>query len=198
MNPLGREFYQRPDVVQIARELLGKVLHTRIGEDLTSGIITEVEAYKAPEDKASHAYGGRRTKRTETMYKDGGRAYVYLCYGIHHLVNVVTGPSDVAHAVLIRSVQPLKGTEVMLARRGKSRVDPLLTAGPGRLSEALGIDRNLDGDSLINEEKIWITEGIHVEDRLITASPRVGIDYAEEWVDKPWRFTIKGNQWVSG
>ena len=198
MKPLGREFYCRSDVVQVARELLGKVLNTRIGGALTSGIITEVEAYKAPEDKASHAYGGRRTKRTQTMYKEGGCAYVYLCYGIHHLVNVVTGPQNMAHAVLIRSVQPLQGQEVMLKRWKKVRVDPLLTAGPGRLSVALGIDRNLDGYDLLQDKTIWISEGIHMDESLIISSPRIGIDYAEEWVDKPWRFTIKGNQWVSG
>ena len=144
---LPESFYNRKDVVKIARELLGKILVTEFGVR-TSGIIVETEAYAGITDKASHAYGGRRTGRTEVMYSPGGTAYVYLCYGIHHLFNVVTNIEGIPHAVLIRAIEPVEGIETMLERRGKTKLSPSLTAGPGALSQALGISTALTGTSL--------------------------------------------------
>ena len=139
MSKLQADFYQREDDLLISRELLGKVLYTNFHGELTSGIIVETEAYAGTTDKASHAYGGRRTKRTKIMYSPGGYAYVYLCYGIHHLFNIVTNKENIPHAVLIRAIQPRDGIEIMLQRRNKKKVDHSLTSGPGSLTRALGI-----------------------------------------------------------
>lgn len=138
---LPTSFFSHLDVVQIARDLLGKVLVTNLEGGYTSGLITETEAYRAPDDRACHAYNNRRTPRTETMFGPPGTSYVYLCYGIHELFNVITGPKDTAHAVLIRAVQPIDGVDIMLARRGLSKIEKRLTSGPGTLSKALGITR---------------------------------------------------------
>ena len=197
---LEKDFYQRLDVTNIARELLGKLLVTHLEGSLTSGIIVETEAYRAPEDKASHAYNGRRTTRTETMYLQGGHSYVYLCYGIHHLFNVVTGPNDVAHAVLIRAIEPIEGAEVMIGRRSMQRAIPRLTSGPGSMSKAMGIDMDLNALDLTNDNSpVWIESGnretINTFD--IIESPRVGVDYAEECASWPWRYRIRGNRWTS-
>lgn len=198
-NRLPRDFYLDSDVVSIAQSLLGKVLFSNIDGQYTSGIIVETEAYKAPEDKASHAYNNRRTARTETMFGLPGRSYIYLCYGIHHLFNVVTGPAETAHAVLIRAVEPLEGVDVMLKRRKMSTVGQRLTAGPGSLSVALGLHRLLDGTDLTKKgSPIGISEGQrNLNEKGIVASPRVGVAYAEECALWPWRFRVKGNQWTS-
>jgi DNA-3-methyladenine glycosylase len=139
MAKLKRSFYTRDNVVAVARELLGKFLITRIDGVLTSGMITETEAYGGISDRASHAYNGRRTNRTEIMFAEGGTAYVYLCYGIHHLFNVVTHKKDTPHAILIRAIEPVEGIDIMVERRKKERLDFSLTSGPGALSQALGI-----------------------------------------------------------
>ena len=196
---LPRSFYTHADVVAISKELLGKVLCTRIDGELTSGIIVETEAYHGPEDKASHAYGGRRTARTEIMYARGGTAYIYLCYGIHHLFNVVTATKDVPHAILIRAVEPLEGIDLMLERRSMTSLHPRLTAGPGALSVALGIHTGWSGTDLLHKNSpIWIEDrAITVTSKQIIASHRVGVSYAGEWAQMPWRFRIKGNSWVS-
>lgn len=195
--PLPTSFYIREDVTLIARELLGKVLVTNIEGVLTSGIIVETEAYAGVADKASHAWAGRRTNRTATMYCEGGVAYVYLCYGIHHLFNVVTHMANVPHAVLIRGVEPLVGLETMLQRRRKSRVDYTLTAGPGALSEAFGIKTKHTNCSLQGPE-------IYIENQLINIPPgeivvgtRVGVAYAAEDALLPYRFSVRGNKYVS-
>lgn len=188
---LSRDFYTGEDAVQIARNLLGKVLFTNIKNKLTAGIITETEAYMGVIDKASHAYGGRRTGRTETMYQQGGTAYVYLCYGIHSLFNVVTAKKDVPHAVLVRAVKPYKGVDVMLKRRGLEKITPLAFVGPGKVSQALGIDYSLTGISLM-EKKIWIEDhGFTVADSSIQAGPRIGVDYAAGDALLPYRFIAK-------
>ena len=135
---LASIFYRRSDVVGISRDLLGKVLCTKIDGVLTEAVITETEAYAGEIDRASHAYGGRRTNRTEPMYGAGGVAYVYLCYGIHHLFNVVTGSAGTPHAVLVRAGAPLTGVEEMLVRRGRSAPDKALMGGPGTFAQALG------------------------------------------------------------
>lgn len=195
---LPLSFYRQTDVVALAQQLIGNVLCTRIDEaPLTSGIITETEAYCGHNDKASHAYGGRRTARTETMYQSGGIGYVYLCYGIHHLFNVVTNKADQADAVLIRAIKPVEGKERMLKRRKSEKVTPSLTAGPGRLTQALGITTHLDGIDL-SGNTIWISDSEEAlaKERIAT-SPRIGVDYAEEDANLPWRFYISNSKWVS-
>ena len=197
MSKLTMEFYQREDVLLISRELLGKVLCTNFHGKLTSGIIVETEAYAGVTDKASHAYGGRRTKRTETMYAKGGSAYVYLCYGIHHLFNIVTNKENIPHAVLIRAIQPRDGIEIMLQRRNKKKVDQSLTAGPGSLTRALGITVKDSGTFLMNN-LIWLEDqNINYSNQDILSTPRVGVQYAEKDAQNPWRFQVENSPWVS-
>ena len=194
---LSKEFYRREGVVTIAQEILGKVLVTNIDGEVTSGIITETEAYAGVTDKASHAYGGRRTNRTEIMYHDGGTAYVYLCYGIHHLFNVVTNVEGMPHAVLIRAIEPLEGIPIMLQRRNKEKLDVSLTAGPGAMSQALGITTQYTGVKL-DESFISIEDrGIVINGKDIEARTRVGVAYAKEDALLPYRFSIRGNRYVS-
>lgn len=191
---LQKDFYLRNDVVGISRELLGKVLCTKTNGGLTKSIITETEAYAGEVDKASHAYGGKRTKRTEPMFGEGGTAYVYLCYGIHHLFNVVTNKAGTPHAVLIRAGKPLAGTDLMLKRRKKTAIDKSLLGGPGSLARALGITTESTGTSLIGGS-IWIEDhGIVIDDDSVTAGPRVGVDYAGADAELPYRFIAKGVQ----
>lgn len=194
---LSREFYERDDVVTIAKELLGKCLYTQFDNKVTAGIIVETEAYMAPNDKASHAFNNKRTARTEIFYGKGGFSYVYLCYGIHHLFNVVTNKTDIPHAILVRAIEPVEGLSIMASRRQKAQTDYTLTAGPGALSMALGISKIHNGIDLL-ENKIWIEDSnIRYASCQIQKGPRVGIDYAEEWADKPFRFKIKDNPWTS-
>ena len=187
---LVTEFYLRDDVVAISRELLGKVLCTNINGVRTEAIITETEAYAGIADKASHAFGDRRTKRTEPMYGPGGTAYVYLCYGIHHLFNVVTNVKGVPHAVLVRAGKPVEGLDVILLRRNRTRVDKTLMGGPGTVSQALGIKTDMTGTSL-HGRRIWIEDrGMTVPDKDISIGPRVGVDYAQEDAARPYRFSL--------
>lgn len=190
-------FYERKDVVKIARELLGKVLVTRFNGELTSGMIVETEAYAGAIDKASHAYGNRRTNRTEIMYAHGGVAYVYLCYGIHHLFNVVTNIRDTPHAILIRAIEPLEGIDVMLERRKKEKLQPILTAGPGAMSMALGIETRYSGLSLQGPEIAIEDRGIKIAAKNIVAGTRVGVAYAQDDAMLPYRFSVKDNPYVS-
>lgn len=192
---LDRDFYQRDDVVEISRELLGKVLVTRVGGVFTSGIIVETEAYSWRE-RGSHAYGAKHTPRTSVMFRAGGHAYVYLCYGMHHLFNVVTNREGVAEAVLVRALEPLEGIPAMMARRGGKVRFNHLTSGPGKLTRSLGIDRTLNG-KLLSDNEIWIEEGRRLSAGQVEVSRRIGIDYAGEDALLPWRFTVKGNPWVS-
>jgi DNA-3-methyladenine glycosylase len=194
---LSREFYVREDVVEISTELLGKVLCTRIDGELTKLIITETEAYAGVTDRASHAYGNRRTRRTEPMFRQGGTAYVYLCYGLHHLFNVVTNKTDIPHAILVRAGISMSGTEVMLRRRNKKKEDKTLLAGPGSLAQALGITTEHTGTSLVGRQ-IWIEDrGINIDDESILIGPRVGIDYAGDDAELPYRFRADIGQPVS-
>lgn len=186
---LDTSFYARSDVVQVARDLLGKVLCSDIDGRRTCAIISETEAYAGLTDRASHAYGGRRTKRTETLYRRGGVAYVYLCYGIHHLFNVVTSIEDDPKAVLVRAATPLDGIKEMLLRRDKARLDRTLLAGPGSLGRALGISTRFTGTAL-DGNSLWIEDrGIEVPVADISAGPRIGVDYAGEDAALPYRFT---------
>jgi len=197
MSKLSADFYQRDDVLLISRELLGKVLCTNFYNKLTSGIIVETEAYGGITDKASHAYGGRRTKRTETMYAKGGSAYVYLCYGIHHLFNIVTSKENTPHAVLIRAIQPRDGIEIMLQRRNKKKIDHTLTSGPGSLTRALGITVKNSGTFLM-DNLIWLEDqNINYTNQDILATPRVGVQYAGKDAQNPWRFQVENSPWVS-
>lgn len=194
---LPASFYTRPDVVQLAQELVGKYLYTNIDGVLTGGKIVETEAYSGDNDKACHAHLGRRTQRTEIMYQQGGVAYVYLVYGMYNLFNIITNVAGKADAVLIRAIEPEEGIEEMLLRRNMASIKPNLTAGPGVLSIALGINRNLYGADLTGNV-IWIEDkGNKVPAASIAAGPRIGIDYAGEDANLPWRFWLKENKWVS-
>lgn len=193
-KPLPQSFYLRDDVVSVARDLLGKVLCTDIGGARTSVVITETEAYAGVADKASHAWGDRRTRRTEPMYGPGGIAYVYLCYGIHHLFNVVTSERGVPHAVLVRAGEVHSGLPTMLERRGKPSPDRTLLAGPGSLARALGITTALTGSSLLGGP-VWIEDhGPHIDAAGIVVGPRVGIDYAGEDASRPYRFRLRNRE----
>ncbi len=190
---LPRSFYQRSDVVQIAKDLLGKVLITQVEGVLTAGKIVETEAYCGRNDKACHA-NGKRTPRTEIMYRSGGHAYVYLCYGIHHLFNVVTNVEGLADAVLIRALEPLQGFDAMNERRNYTNAK--LASGPGTLSQAMGIKVHMTGEDLCDDQ-IWIAGRSKPEPIKILADTRIGVEYAEEDALKPWRFVIAGNKFVS-
>ncbi|MEM9888819.1 MAG: DNA-3-methyladenine glycosylase [Bacteroidota bacterium] len=199
MQKLPLDFYLQTDVVQNAKALLGKLLVTNFNQQKTVGRIVETEAYRAPDDKACHAYGNKRTKRTSVMFMQGGTAYITLCYGIHHLFNVVTAPEGMAQAVLIRAIEPIEGLNYMLERRKMQQPERRLTAGPGALSQAMAITTNYHGSSLVKENSlIYLAEdGTFYKKEDILASSRVGIAYAEEWVDQPWRFRVKASQWTS-
>jgi len=198
MKKIQLEFYRREDVLQIAEELLGKLLVTNKGGVITSGRIVECEAYAGAPDRASHAFGGRKTNRNKVMYEEGGVAYVYLCYGIHHLFNVVTHRTDIPHAILIRSVEPVKGIEEMLYRTGKKQRDHSLTRGPGNVSKALGIYTTDSGVSLSGKTIFLADDGFVYSKMEVFASPRIGVDYAGKDAFLPYRFYIKGNPFVSG
>jgi len=198
MKKLDAGFYNRPDVVKIAKELIGKIIVTKFGNVVTSGRIVEIEAYAGEIDKASHAWGGRRTGRTEVMYNHGGTAYVYLCYGIHHLFNVVTNQQGIPHAILIRAIEPLSGIETMLQRTGKKKPDYTLTKGPGNVSKALGIFTRHTGLSLLGNEIFIAADDMKVQKKDILATARIGVDYAGKDAALLYRFILKGNPYVSG
>ncbi|MBA2368300.1 MAG: DNA-3-methyladenine glycosylase [Candidatus Protochlamydia sp.] len=196
-DKLSLSFYQQDDVVELSQLLIGKVLVSYIDNRLTSGIIVETEAYRAPDDRASHAYGMRRTKRNQMMYEAGGYAYVYLCYGIHPLLNIVTNKEGMPHAILIRAIEPINGIDTMLERRKLSKLERRLTAGPGAAARALGITMDHNGLPLTGS-RLWIQEGLkEILPENIIASPRVGIDYAKEDALLPWRFRLKASPWTS-
>lgn len=183
-------YYQSEDVVALAKNLLGKVIVTRINNKLTSGIITETEAYAGVRDKASHAYGGRRTKRTEVMFQCGGYSYVYLCYGVHYLFNVVTGPVNQPHAVLIRGIYPESGQDIMSTRLNKPVINEKHTNGPGKLSKALGITKLLN-NKLLTSEEVWLEDqNIIVDKAKIFTGERIGVSYADEDAKLPYRFVL--------
>ena len=197
MNPLPLAYYQHHDVVHLAKDVIGKKICSHIDGQFTSAIITETEAYCGRNDKACHANNEKRTKRTEVMFQEGGKAYVYLCYGIHNLFNITTNINGLADAILVRAVKPLEGKEIMLQRRNKNLFDKTLTSGPGVLSKALGIDRTLYGAKLTGPH-IWLEESPEIikHDQIIETT-RIGVDYAEEDAKRPWRFYLKNSEWVS-
>lgn len=194
---VARSFYERDNVVQIAQDLLGKVLCTNINGVYTSGIIVETEAYNGRTDKACHSHIHGKTDRTKIMFGEAGFAYVYLCYGIHHLFNVVTNKSGLADAVLIRGVEPLEGIKHILSRRNKTKIERSVGGGPGIVSQALGISTSNYGLDLLGNV-IWIEDrDIVISKSKIISSPRVGVDYAGEDAKLPWRFRIKENRFTS-
>lgn len=192
---LDAAFYRRHDVVRVAMDLLGKYLVTYIDGQRTVGMITETEAYRGPDDRACHAWNNRCTPRTRVMFEAGGLAYVYLCYGIHHLFNVVTGDEQMPHAVLIRAIEPVENIALMLARRGMKTVTPKLCSGPGTLTQALGIHSRMSGTSLLEADSpIWLEDaGIKIQPEDIIIGPRIGVDYAGVDAQRPWRF--RGSSW---
>ena len=198
LHRLGHSFYDRKDVTAIAKDLLGKVLVTTFNGIITSGRIVETEAYAGAGDKASHAYGNRRTARTEVMFGNPGTAYVYLCYGIHHLFNVVTNKKEIPHAILIRAVEPLLGIDQMLERTGKLKLDYTLTKGPGNVSRALGIFTLHTGLSLLSDELYIADDGFKLKADQVFVFPRIGVDYAQEDSLLPYRYVVKDNPYVSG
>lgn len=192
LEKLGRSFYERPEVVEVAKDLLGKILVTQVGDVVTAGMIVETEAYCGRGDKACHA-NNKRTPRTEVMYQRGGTAYVYLCYGIHHMMNVVTNRKGYADAVLIRAIEPVAGIVAMKNRR--QHPQSKLTSGPGTLSQALGIQTSMSGSDLLGDE-IWIAKSLSTDRVEIVSDTRIGVDYAEEDALLPWRFVVKDNKFV--
>jgi DNA-3-methyladenine glycosylase len=194
---LTEQYYLGNDVVAISKNLLGKYLFTCIDGVTTGGYIVETEAYNGIIDKASHSYGNRITPRTKTMFMQGGIAYVYLCYGIHEMFNIVTSVEGQPHAILIRAVHPTEGLEAMQVRRNMPVVKPTITAGPGSVAKALGISRNINAISL-QSDTLWIEDrGLNFTDEQITSGPRIGVSYAAKDASLPYRFYVKGDVYVS-
>jgi DNA-3-methyladenine glycosylase len=194
---LAKAWYLNNDVVALSKNLLGKYLFTCIDNLITGGYIVETEAYNGVIDKASHAFGNRLSSRTKTMYMQGGVAYVYLCYGIHEMFNIVTSVEGQPHAILVRAIQPTDGLDIMMARRNMSIIKPNITAGPGSVAKALGISRSINAFSL-QSDTIWIEDrGLTFPDKIIAAVPRIGVSYAAEDALLPYRFYVKGNPYVS-
>lgn len=198
MKKVSLSFYKRKEVVTIARELLGKIIVTRFEGQLTSGKIVETEAYAGVTDKASHSYAGKRTAKNEHMYWPAGTAYVYICYGMHHMLNIVTNDKEIPEAVLIRAIEPLEGTQTMLQRTGKIKPDKTLTRGPGNVGKALGIFKHHSGLHLLDEEIYLLDDGKKIPDEQIGISKRIGVESAGSDALLPYRFYIKGNPYVSG
>jgi DNA-3-methyladenine glycosylase len=198
MKKLPLSFYKSDNVLQIAQALLGKILVTKWEGVVTAGRIVETEAYNGVIDKASHASGGRRTARNEVMYAAGGIVYVYLCYGIHYLFNVVTNRREIPHAILIRAVEPVKGITAMEQRTGKKMPDYSITKGPGNVAKALGLHIAHSGQSLGSRQIFIADDGCTYSRDEWATSPRIGVDYAGKDALLPYRFYVKGNLYVSG
>lgn len=198
MRKPGSNFYLQADVVAVARALLGKILVTEFGGRRTSARIVETEAYVAFTDRASHSFAGKRTPRNEHMYGRGGISYVYICYGMHHLVNVVTNRNGIPDAVLIRGAEPLEGMELMLSRVPPTQTIRNLTRGPGNLSRALGITKSHSGYDLRGDQLFIMDDGMQFPATLIAASPRIGVESAGADALLPYRFYVRGNPYVSG
>ena len=191
MEKLQKSYFLQKDVVFLAKDLLGKHIFTCIDGQISGGIISETEAYVAEIDKASHAYHHRKTKRNEMMYHEGGVIYMYLCYGMHHMLNIVTNEDEIADAILIRGIIPTHGEELILRRTGKSHITPAITSGPGKVSKALGLTV-ADNGTPLDSEKIWIEDrGEVIPEEEILITPRIGVDYAGEDAKLPYRFVLK-------
>lgn len=197
MKKLPLSFYDRKDVVKIAEELLGKILVTKFDE-VTSGRIVETEAYIGIADRASHSFGNRRTARNEIMYSSAGMAYVYICYGMHQMFNIVTNAKNVPDAILIRAVEPLKGIDIMAKRTGKNPTDKTITRGPGNVAKALGINKHHSGLFLLDESIFLLDDAYEIKKEKLGISKRIGVEGAGADASLPYRFYEKGNLYVSG
>ncbi len=197
MKKLPIQFYERNDVVIIANELIGKIVVTVFEGLTTAGRIVETEAYIGLIDKASHSFGGKRTARNEHMYAAAGTAYVYICYGMHHLFNVVTNKKDIPDAILIRAVEPMLGVDLMLKRTGKIKSDNSLTKGPGNVAKALGISKDYSGTNLLKHEIYIAEDDFIIQNKVIGTSRRIGVESSGEAALLPYRFYMKGNRFVS-
>lgn len=199
MKKLPYQFYERTDVVAVAKDLLGKLVVTRFNGRLTSGRIVETEAYIGITDRASHSFAGRRTPRNEHMYGEAGTSYVYICYGMHQMLNVVTNKKDIPDAVLIRALEPIEGIETMLERTGKKQLDNTLTRGPGNVAKAMGISKLHSGVNLRGKD-LFIKDDpeYKITEENIGSSKRIGVDGAGDAAKLPYRFYIRGNKFVSG
>jgi DNA-3-methyladenine glycosylase len=194
---LPSSYYQGTDVVKLSKDLIGKYLFTYIDGVITGGYIVENEAYNGAIDRASHAFGNRLTPRTKTMFMQGGVAYVYLCYGIHEMFNIVVAEEGMPHAILVRAINPTEGLEAMQVRRNMPVLKPAITMGPGSVAKALGISRTINAFDLTGDT-IWIEDrSLSFPGDAIAAVPRVGVDYAGEDALLPYRFYVKGNPYVS-
>ncbi|MEP7141544.1 MAG: DNA-3-methyladenine glycosylase [Ferruginibacter sp.] len=198
MNKLTIDFYNRKDVLQIARELLGKIVITNLDGIVTSGRIVETEAYNGITDRASHSWSGKRTARNEPMYAQAATSYVYICYGIHQMFNIVTNEKEIPEAVLIRAVEPIEGIDTMMTRTGKKKPDNTLTKGPGNVGKALGINKLHSGINLLGDVIYIASDGYEIDEKEIGASKRIGVSYAGQDALLLYRFYIKGNKYVSG
>ncbi|MHB1176940.1 MAG: DNA-3-methyladenine glycosylase [Daejeonella sp.] len=197
VNKLRAEFYQRANVVSIARELLGKHVYSQVNGEITGGIIVETEAYRGPDDMGSHAYNDKRTPRNEIMYRAGGVAYMYICYGIHDMLNIVTGSEGMSHAILIRAVEPRTGLDTMRRRRNIFDQDRRLCQGPGTLAKAMGLTKLHNGYDL-QGDVIWLEDkNFNYKDEEVIASARIGMNFDGPYRTMPWRFYVKGNPYVS-
>jgi DNA-3-methyladenine glycosylase len=198
MKKIPLSFYRRKDVVLIAKELVGKILVTNFDGVITSGRIVETEAYVAHTDKASHSFGGKRTARNEHMYADAGTAYVYICYGMHQMMNIVTNEKNIPDAVLIRAVEPIEGINIMLKRTGKKLLDKTITRGPGNVGKALGIFKQHSGNHLFGNEIYLMDDHFKIDPEQIGTSARIGVESAGADALRPYRFYLRGNKYVSG
>lgn len=198
MKKVPLSFYNRKDVLQIAKELLGKIVVSKMDGMLTSGRIVETEGYVGLTDKASHSFGEKRTARNEHMYADAGTAYIYVCYGIHQMLNVVTNEKNIPDAILIRAIEPLDGVEIMTERTGKENTDKTITKGPGNVGKALGIFKHHSGLHLSGDEIYFLDDGFHFTENEIGISKRIGVEGAGTDGLLPYRFYVKGNKYVSG
>ncbi len=198
MKKIPLSFYARKDVVLIAKELIGKIIVTNFGGNITSGKIVETEAYVAITDKASHSFGNRRTARNEHMYSPPGTAYIYICYGMHQMLNIVTNDKNVPDAILIRAIEPLKGIDIMLKRTSKKKLDKTLTRGPGNVGKALGIFKHHSGSHLLDDVIYLLNAKDKISNDQIGISKRIGVEGAGADALLPYRFYVKGNKYVSG
>lgn len=198
MKKVPLSFYERKDVVKIARELLGKIVVTNFDGQITSGKVVETEAYVGLTDKASHSFAGKRTSRNEHMYSAAGTAYIYICYGMHQMLNVVTNEKEIPDAVLVRAIEPVEGIEIMQQRTGKKENDKSITRGPGNVAKALGIFKHHSGLFLLDEEIYLLDDGKKIPGEAIGVSKRIGVESAGADSLLPYRFYVKGNKYVSG
>jgi len=198
MKKLPLSFYNRKDVVKIARDLLGKIVVTHFDGKITSGKIVETEAYVGIIDKASHSFSGKRTARNEHMYASAGTAYVYICYGMHQMLNIVTNEKEIPDAVLIRAIEPVSGIEIIMERTGKKISDKTITRGPGNVGKSLGIYKHHSGLYLLEEEIYLLDTEEKIPDEQIGVSKRIGVEGAGADALLPYRFFVIGNKYVSG